>query len=134
MELSQKIKIIERKRFVDDRGWFLKSLTGLEENLPEKTGEFYLTSGIPGKSKGAHYHRLAREWFTLVTGECWLRLRDMESEEEFEFLLSAKLPQTIFIPPLVAHVFENRGDNEFILAAYSSHIYDPSDTINFNFL
>ncbi len=40
-----KVKIIPRRLIADDRGWFLKVITGTEENIPSQTGEVYLTMG-----------------------------------------------------------------------------------------
>lgn len=45
MTLRDKIQIIPRRLLVDDRGWFLKVITGKENGLPPYTGEVYLTMG-----------------------------------------------------------------------------------------
>lgn len=47
-----KVKIIQCRLIKDNRGWFLKTLTGLEEEFPAHTGEVYVTMGKPGQSKG----------------------------------------------------------------------------------
>jgi dTDP-4-dehydrorhamnose 3,5-epimerase-like enzyme len=130
MSLKSKIAIIPRDRLTDDRGWFLKAINGKEQGLPAHTGEVYFTSALPGKSRGGHYHLLATEWFTLLQGECRLRLRDTKTNEEMELQLSAATPATIMVPPGVAHIFENVSSDNFILMAYSSALYDPADTIN----
>ena len=59
MSLNEKIKVIDRRLIRDDRGWFLKAITGMEENIPSHTGEVYLTMGKPGEIKGGHYHASA---------------------------------------------------------------------------
>ena len=41
--LQDRIKIIPRHFVEDERGWFLKVITGTEENIPSHTGEVYLT-------------------------------------------------------------------------------------------
>jgi dTDP-4-dehydrorhamnose 3,5-epimerase-like enzyme len=133
MSLRNNIRIIARDRLVDDRGWFLKAINGREEGLPPRTGEVYFTSALPGQSRGGHYHLLATEWFTLLQGECRLRLRDTLTGEEMEIHLSADAPSTIMVPPGVAHIFENLTQDNFLLMAYSSELYDPSDTINIAF-
>jgi dTDP-4-dehydrorhamnose 3,5-epimerase-like enzyme len=133
MSLNSEIRIILRTRLTDDRGWFLKAITGREEGLPAHTGEVYFTSALPGKSRGGHYHVLATEWFTLLQGECRLRLRDMGTEEEMELHMSDAKPMTIMIPPGIAHIFENVTSDNFILMAYSSELYDPADTISVAF-
>ena len=131
MSISTKIEIIERKRIEDYRGWFLKAITGKEENLPQYTGEVYITSAIPNESKGGHYHNLANEWFTLITGQCEVKLFDMTNGEKFNIQLSALTPKTIYIPSKIAHIFVNIGENNFILLAYTDRLYDPTDTISF---
>lgn len=54
--LLEKVKVINRRLIVDDRGWFLKTITGKEEGIPSHTGEVYLTMGKPGQARGGHYH------------------------------------------------------------------------------
>jgi len=108
MSLKNKITIIERKKLGDSRGWFLKVIDGKEEGLPGYTGEIYLThaSGLD-QVRGNHYHPKATEWFTLI----------------------ADKPQTIVIPPNVAHAFVNTKEEPFLLLAYTDELYNPEDTI-----
>ncbi|QBQ42688.1 polysaccharide biosynthesis C-terminal domain-containing protein [Sphingobacterium psychroaquaticum] len=127
--LSKKVKVIPRKIIKDSRGWFLKVIDGFEENLPKYTGEVYITSGIKGESKGGHYHVQANEWFTLIEGKCQLKLVDVKSGEKLLINLSSEIPETIFVPNNVAHIFVNKSDNNFILLAYSDQLFDPVDTI-----
>lgn len=53
MSQIDKVKIIQRRLIKDNRGWFLKTLTGLEEEIPTHTGEVYVTMAKPGQSRGA---------------------------------------------------------------------------------
>lgn len=130
MVLKEKITIINRKKLGDSRGWFLKVIDGKEEGLPEYTGEIYLThaSGI-NQVRGNHYHLKATEWFTLVEGHAKLKLKDMHTEELYSIILSADIPQTIVIPPFVAHAFVNTKEDPFLLLAYTDELYNPEDTI-----
>lgn len=132
MLLEDKIKMIPRRLIKDDRGWFLKVITGTEENIPSHTGEVYLTMGKPGQAKGGHYHPQAIEWFTIIEGEATLKLEDMESHERMDIKLCFDDAITVFVPNNIAHVFVNNSDKTFILLAYTDKLYDPADTIPYN--
>ncbi len=132
MKLKEKIKIFDRYKIIDNRGWFLKVLTGKESYLPNHTGEIYITSAKINESKGGHYHKEANEWFTLLVGECELLLVDIFTDEAMKLNLDSSIPQTVFVPPNVAHIFVNSGNEDFLLMAYSDLLYNPVDTIPFD--
>jgi len=132
MSLKDKIKIIPRRLISDDRGWFLKVIDGTEDYLPKFTGEIYLTNATEGQAKGSHYHNNANEWFTLITGECELKLVDIVTKEKQTIYLSSKKSETIFVPNKIAHIFINNTCKDFILLAYTDKLYIPEDTIPFS--
>ena len=133
MAQIDKVHIINRRLIADDRGWFLKAITGIEEGIPSHTGEVYLTMGKPGQAKGGHYHPKAVEWFTIIEGSAILKLEDMEPHETREIEMSLEKAITIFIPNNVAHIVVNNSDENFILLAYTDRLYDPADTIAHKF-
>ena len=133
MSQIEKVRIIPRRLIADDRGWFLKAITGTEENIPSHTGEVYLTMGKPGQAKGGHYHPEAVEWFTIIEGSAVLKLEDMETHEAREIEMSLEKAITVFIPNNVAHIVVNNSDKDFILLAYTDKLYDPADTIAHKF-
>lgn len=133
MSQLDKVRIIERELISDDRGWFLKAITGKEDCIPGHTGEVYLTMGRPGQSKGSHYHPKALEWFTLIAGNVILRLEDIETFATMDIELSLDKAITVFVPNNVAHIIMNNSDEDFILLAYTDVLYDPSDTIPYTF-
>ena len=129
MAQIDKVHIINRRLIADDRGWFLKVITGTEECIPSHTGEVYLTMGKPGQAKGGHYHPEAVEWFTIIEGSAILRLENIETHERFDIEMSLEKAITVFIPNKVAHIVVNNSDKDFILLAYTDKLYDPKDTI-----
>ena len=131
MEQIDKVQIIKRRLISDDRGWFLKAITGTEEGIPHHTGEVYLTMGKPGQAKGGHYHPEAVEWLTLIKGEAILKLEDMETHTRKDIEMSLDKAITVFIPNNVAHIVVNNGNEDFILLAYTDKLYDPKDTISY---
>ena len=132
MSQIEKVRIIPRRLIADDRGWFLKAITGTEEDIPSYTGEVYLTMGKPGQAKGGHYHPEAVEWFTIIEGSAILKLEDMETHERMDIEMPFEKAQTVFIPNNVAHIVVNNSDKDFILLAYTDKLYDPSDTIAYH--
>lgn len=129
MSQIDKVHIIPRRLIADERGWFLKAITGTEEGIPSHTGEIYLTMGRPGQAKGGHYHSDAVEWFTVIEGEVILRLEDIVTHERQNIEMSLEKAITVFIPNNVAHVVVNNSEKDFILLAYTDKLYDPADTI-----
>lgn len=132
MALKDKIKIVPRHLIRDDRGWFLKVITGTEENIPDHTGEVYLTMGKPGQTKGGHYHPKAVEWFTLISGKALLRLEDIQTHEKLQMEVNFDDAITVYVPNGIAHAWKNVGSEDFILLAYTDLLYDPKDTITYN--
>lgn len=127
--LIERATIINRRLIADDRGWFLKAITGTEEDIPSHTGEVYLTMGKPGQAKGGHYHPEAVEWFTIIEGIAILKLEDIVTHERLDIEMSLEKAITVFIPNNVAHIVVNNSDKNFILLAYTDKLYDPKDTI-----
>ena len=131
MSQIDKVRIIPRRLISDERGWFLKAITGTEEHIPSHTGEVYLTMGKPGQGKGGHYHPEAVEWFTVIEGEAVLQLEDIATHERRDIEMSLEKSITVFTPNNVAHIVKNNSDKEFILLAYTDKLYDPKDTISY---
>ena len=131
MSQIEKVRVIPRRLISDDRGWFLKAITGTEEDIPSHTGEVYLTMGKPGQAKGGHYHPEALEWFTVIQGEAILKLEDIETHERRDIPMSLDKAISVFIPSNVAHTVVNNSDKDFILLAYTDKLYDPKDTISY---
>ena len=129
--MIEKVQIIPRRLIIDDRGWFLKAITGTEEDIPSHPGEVYLTMGKPGQAKGGHYHPEALEWFTVIQGEAILKLEDIETHERRDIPMSLDKAISVFIPNNVAHTVVNNSDKDFILLAYTDKLYDPKDTISY---
>ena len=130
--LNEKIRTIKRVLLKDTRGSFLKVIDGKEADNPFNC-EVYITSAKPRENKGGHYHLKAREWFCLLKGKATVTVIDIETNERSEISLNGTNPQTIYIPPGIAHSFFNDGDCDFILIGYTDVEFDPSDTISFNF-
>lgn len=127
------VEIIERKFIHDGRGSFLKVMHGKESGLPDSFGEIYTVVAKPREFRANHFHKIANEWFTLLSGRATLTLMDVVTGERKVVDLDASQPITVKVPPMVAHSFFNDNDNDFLLLAYSDYRYDPADTLPMNF-
>lgn len=130
--LSQ-VETIRRSHISDKRGSFLKIMHGAEPGLPAAMGEIYLVRGYPGQSRANHYHEVATEWFTLISGTAILKLIDVKTAASMTLTLDAVNPITVKVPPMIAHSFVNSGNEDFVLIAYSDERYASADTIAFAF-
>lgn len=122
-------QIIERSKIVDPRGFFLKTMTGYEQDIPQEFGEIYVIKGDAGQARANHFHNLATEWFTLLQGKVRLNLRNIDTGDEASLLLDDNVPVTVRINPRVAHSLLGVEKCDYILMAYTNIRYDPVDTI-----
>ena len=136
MNLNDKIRLFPRSLKVDSRGWFLKAMTGTEQDRALCGGEIYLTMALPGQSRGNHYHPKGNEWFTVFQGICHACFVDVFSGERLEMSLSGDQPVTIYVPAGVGHVFVNPATqpDPLLLLAYADRVHDPADTIPLDIL
>lgn len=126
--LVDKIHIIPRRRLTDERGWFVK-LMDRNEDFSSHPCEIYVTSATPGQSKGGDYSKSTNKWFTIVQGKAILKIEDVETREKLTIELDQNRPQTVYVPHMVANIFINNGDEDFILVAYADRKYDKNDII-----
>lgn len=133
MSLEEKIRLVPRELKSDERGWFLKVITGHEDNLPAQTGEVYLTLAYPGQVRGNHYHLRTNEWFTVVQGNAQVIILDPRTGNRQEWFLQAANPTSLYVPAGIAHAFINPKHSleDLLLVAYADQQYDPEDTIPF---
>ncbi len=131
MSIEQRLVRIPRRLVADERGAFIKCIDGKESDLPRFTGEVYICRAHPGQVRGNHYHHRATEWFTVVAGMAVLALQDPSTGERLDVPMDASRPETVRVPPGLAHVFLNPADSnrELVLVAYTDVLYDPADTI-----
>lgn len=122
-------QIIERRKIIDQRGYFLKTMTGFEPNLPQQFGEIYVIKGDAGQARANHYHNLATEWFTLLHGRVRLNLRHVDTGAHASLLLDEQAPVTVRINPRVAHSLMGVAQCDYVLMAYTDVRYDPADTL-----
>ena len=90
-------------------------------------GEVYVTSALPGESKGHHYHRRMGEWFSVVQGRGLLLIADPSTGERREVELGADSPRSVYVPAGLAHAIANTGDEALVCVAWAEREHDPAD-------
>lgn len=125
------VLVLEQNRHEDERGFLHKVLSSYQcEGRPPR-GEVYVTSARPGEIKGNHYHRRMGEWFAVVQGAGTLEIVDPATDERLSVTVSARQPQTIYVPPGLAHALVNSSDDDMICVAWAESEYDPTDVVSF---
>lgn len=104
----------------DFRGWLFEYNN---ENLIE-TDHLFISSTEPSQKRGNHFHFNKFEKFTFLKGKMKLNFENLNTNEKFSFIID-KFPQTIIIPPFLAHniVSLEEKDNGIILF-YSNERFD----------
>ena len=119
----------------DERGWLAEILRAEKKQASEEFAHIYVTVAFPGKAKGKHYHQRKVEWFSVVSGEAMLFLKDTRTGEDERLPMGEKNMVTVRIPPHVAHAITNTGTVPFYLVVVVSEQFNPKDpdTLSFNF-
>jgi dTDP-4-dehydrorhamnose 3,5-epimerase-like enzyme len=117
----------------DDRGWLAEILRSGTLASGTSMSQLFVTVGNPGKTKGKHYHRRKTEWFSVVSGNAKLYLKDVRTGEEKVVPMGEKNMVTVTIPPHIAHAITSDGDGPFYLIVVASEEFDASDPDTFPF-
>ena len=126
------VSLIDSFQSSDSRGSFLKILKHEEilEISDFKLEEVFLTASVKGTIRGMHLQiGQASNWrfIQVLRGEAFDVLLDLRKEEQTfsqtqENLLSGDSPQTLVVPPGVAHGFQALTDVEILYL--TSHRHD----------
>ena len=104
----------------DPRGW-------LFELTKSKTfGQVFVSSTLPGVTRGNHYHDSKIEKFCLVQGDAIIRLRKLDSGEVIEYPVNDREIRITDIPPGYTHSIENVGPVPMIVLFWANEIFDPN--------
>jgi UDP-2-acetamido-2,6-beta-L-arabino-hexul-4-ose reductase len=126
--MPDNIKKLEEKK--DNRGRLIE-LVRQEDIGINGFGQILMTSVLPGKTKGGHYHMRKKEWFAPVSGKGTLVLLNIKTGEEKSHVLSSGKPVLVRVDPFWNHVIENSGTKELIIIIYISEPFDKKDPDTF---
>lgn len=109
----------------DDRGWLAEIIR--TEDVNDKFGQILVTTALPGKVKGNHYHKRKKEWYCVIRGKGLLRLKNPKNGETKDLILDARELTLVEMPLNIAHAIKNIGDEELFLLAYVSESFNEKD-------
>jgi UDP-2-acetamido-2,6-beta-L-arabino-hexul-4-ose reductase len=106
----------------DNRGSLFEAIKS------EHGGQVFLSSTVPGATRGNHFHTRKIERFLVVAGEAEIRLRKLFTDAVDTFRVSGAQPCFIDMPTFHTHSIQNVGNSEVITLFWANEIYDPNDS------
>jgi UDP-2-acetamido-2,6-beta-L-arabino-hexul-4-ose reductase len=92
----------------------------------EREGQCFLSTTVPGATRGNHYHKAKIERFLVVAGEAVIRVRRLFRDEVVEYRVSGNRPQYVDMPTLHTHNITNVGSGPLTTLFWSHEIFDPA--------
>lgn len=106
----------------DNRGSLFEAIKS------EHGGQVFLSSTVPGATRGNHFHTRKIERFLVVAGEAEIRLRKLFTDGVDTFRVSGARPCFIDMPTFHTHSIQNVGNSEVITLFWANEIYDPANS------
>lgn len=94
-------------------------------------GQTFLSTTMPGVTRGDHFHLNKVERFLVVQGEAVIRIRRALSDEVWEYRVSGAAPALVDMPTLHTHSIENVGDTELLTLFWTHDLFDPANPDTF---
>jgi UDP-2-acetamido-2,6-beta-L-arabino-hexul-4-ose reductase len=94
-------------------------------------GQVFLSTTVPGVTRGNHFHLRKCERFLVVRGEAEIRLRRLFADEVRTFRVGGEGPCYVDMPTLYTHSITNVGTGELLTLFWTSEMFDPKDPDTF---
>jgi dTDP-4-dehydrorhamnose 3,5-epimerase len=111
---------------LDSRGSFVELMRASSFDLTFRQSN--LSCSSQGVLRGLHFHRRQADLWFLLEGKMQVGLVDIRAQEQFRsssFILASQKPQTLLIPPGVAHGFLALADCQLLY--WVTEEFDASD-------
>ena len=113
--------IFPLKMNIDMRGSFTELLR------TDKCGQMSVNISKPGITKGQHWHHSKWEFFIVVSGHALIQMRNIYSNEVFEFEVSGEKIQAVHMLPGYTHNIINLSDtNDLVTVMWANEPFDSS--------
>ena len=108
----------ELKGHQDDRGTFYEFVKTLD------SGQFSISTTVPGITRGNHYHNSKNEKFLVIKGEASIKHRQIHGNKIIEYKVSDKKMEVVEMIPGYTHDITNTGDTEMVLLLWANEVFD----------
>ena len=115
-------------RNTDNRGWLVETVKS------HGGGQSFVSSTVPGITRGQHYHLGKVERFVVLSGSATIRMRKLFSSEVVEYLVTGDAPCAVEIPTLHTHSIINSGDSPLLTLFWSNELFDPENPDTYGLL
>ena len=87
-------------------------------------GMAFMSTTLPGSTRGEHYHLHKVERFFVIRGEAEIDLRRLLHNEVVTFRLSGDAPSFVDMPTLWVHNIRNVGNTELVTMFWADQLLD----------
>lgn len=90
-------------------------------------GQTSFSTTVPGVTRGNHFHTRKIERFAVIKGKALIQLRQIGTNEVFDFYLDGTEPSYVDMPVWYTHNIKNIGVEELYTVFWINEPYDAAD-------
>lgn len=112
-------------KHTDDRGSFIEIVRA------NTSGQFSISTTVPGITRGNHFHTRKAERFAVIKGKARIDLRKIDTDEIISYELDGENPSYVDIPIWYTHSITNIGVEELLTLFWINEPYNSKDADTF---
>jgi UDP-2-acetamido-2,6-beta-L-arabino-hexul-4-ose reductase len=112
---------VRLKLFTDPRGRLFEAVKD------RNGGQVFLSTTLPGITRGNHFHFTKVERFLVVAGEAEIAIRRVGHPEIVRFMVNGSAPAYVDMPTLHTHNITNTGSAELLTLFWAHEPFDPNN-------
>ena len=97
----------------------------------KSAGQIFLSTTLPGITRGNHFHHTKTEKFVVIQGSGLIQFRSAIGEDLIEYNVSGSRPTVVDIPPGYTHNITNTGNDIMITLFWANEVFDPQNPDTF---
>jgi len=94
-------------------------------------GQCFMSTTMPGVTRGDHFHLTKVERFLVVEGQATIRMRKVLGDDVLEYKVTGAAPAPVDMPTLYTHSIENTGDGPLLTLFWTHDLFDPENPDTF---